>query len=117
MNENNTRVRGIIGYKMLEEVGGPPIFGRYALLIRPSDGEMRMVHYEGVAYKVTDDKLWCWTDYDDTQKHWSPAELTELCSDDNKVDLADWVRVFGSRLESNFAQISWWYNSGIQDND
>lgn len=100
------RTRGIIVYKMPEDVSGPD---SYALIIR-GNGEVRMVHSEGVAYKVSNEKPWCWNDWSITEKKWSPAELVELIDETQAVDLADWVRSFGARLESNFSQIAYWYN-------
>jgi hypothetical protein len=99
-----------IAWKMPEEVGGPPIFGRYALVVR-HDGDKtqcRMVHTEGVAYLVTDEKPWCWTDYDPDQKVWTMEELLALCTDDNAVDLTEWVYVRNPRTESNLFQLVWW---------
>ena len=99
------RTRGIIGHVMPDKVTGRG-YDKYLLVVRP-DGKARMVHTEGVAYEVTPDKPWCWTDYSDTEKKWSLEELTAL--DTHTADLADWVRVFGSRLESNFRLIRSWY--------
>lgn len=104
------RTRGIIGQVMPDEVnGGPNMADRYLLLVRP-DGEARMVHTEGVAYLVTEDKPWCWTDFSDAAKKWSLEELLALEGCEER-DLAGWVRTFGARLESNFAQIVRWYQS------
>jgi hypothetical protein len=109
MSENN-RPRGVKVYPMPEEVGGPAVFGVYALCIRTNGdtSEVRMVHYEGVAYAVRADKPWRWTDYRPC-KEWSVEELLQQAElQDRECDLADWVRTFGARLESNFHQIHWW---------
>jgi hypothetical protein len=112
-NESD-RSRGVVVYKMPEEIGGPAVFGVYALMVRHNDtgeidtSEVRMVHTEGVAYSVTDEKPWCWTDYDDTQKTWTPQELITAADGDKACDLADWVRTFGARLESNFRLCYGW---------
>lgn len=100
-----TRARGVTGYRMPPEVNGP-MGDRYLLLVR-KDGEMRMVHSEGVAYVVSDEKPWTWTDYADVEK-FAPEDLTRMRPFCEPVDLADWVRVFGARLESNFHQIHRW---------
>lgn len=102
-----TRSRGITVYPMPEAVGGPPIFGVYALLTR-HDGEVKMVHYEGVAYTVTDEKPWCWTDYDPSQPRFTPDELNEAIDPDTAVDLADWVRDHNARTAGNFSEIYYW---------
>lgn len=102
------RQRGILVTPMVDdEINGP--IDRYALIVRP-DGETRMVHYEGVSYLVTDEKPWRWTDYGDCPT-WTPAELAFQAEGLPTVDLADWVRTFGARLESNFSQIVWWFNA------
>lgn len=101
----DTRVRGIAVHPMPEEISGP--FDQYALLVR-EDGEMRMIHTEGVAYRVDAEKPWRWNDYSDTCPTFTPAELMEAALQAPTVDLADWVRTFGARLESNFYQIVRW---------
>jgi len=109
MNTNNDRPRGVTVYKMPPEVCGP--YDNYALTVyylnENGDMECRMVHTEGVAYLVTPDKPWRWTDYGECTEY-TMRELMDLCTLDNAVDLADWVRVFGARLESNFHQIYAW---------
>ena len=88
-------------------INGP--MDHYALLIRP-DGATRMVHYEGVAYLVTDEKPWRWTDYAPAQT-FTPGELEALSNEESwhERDLADWIKVFGARCESNFHQVARWY--------
>lgn len=106
----NTRPRGVVAYLMPEEVCGP--FDRYALVVRheadDSVRECRMVHTEGVAYLVTDEKPWKWDDYNEGASLWSMEQLMEACDGHKSVDLADWVRTFGARLENNFYQIYRW---------
>jgi sugar/nucleoside kinase (ribokinase family) len=109
------RIRGIEVYPMPEAVGGPAIYGTYALLIR-EDGEARMVHSEGVAYSVTDDKPWRWNDYLADCPEFTVAQLITLAVGPEPiapVDLADWVRTFGARLESNFHQIVRWNSEAV----
>lgn len=101
------RPRGVLVYPMPEEIGGPPVYGVYALLIR-ADGQTRMVHTEGVAYLVTDEKPWQWSDYIADLEAWSPSALIAAAKDTKPVDLADWIRAFGDRLESNFHQAYRW---------
>jgi hypothetical protein len=106
---SDNRQRGISLVPMPEAVNGP-MGDEYALLVR-SDGAMRMVHYEGVAYEVTDEKPWRWNDYAPCDV-FSPEELMRVVAGiEERVDLADWVRVFGARLESNFWQIVRWAES------
>lgn len=104
------RPRGVLVYPMPEEVCGP--FDRYALAVRDINGELelRMVHTEGVAYLVKNDKPWTWNDYDPSQRLYTVEELMELVDSTVAVDLADWVRQFGARLESNFYQVYAWCN-------
>lgn len=106
----DTRQRGIMVYPMPTEVAGSAIYGRFALLVR-SDGEARMVHPEGVTYVVSLEKPW--TVRSTSPRSREPVTLLHLMRialATQPVDLADWVRVFGSRLESNFYRISSWYN-------
>ena len=110
----NSRPRGVIVYPVPESIGGPAIYGRYALMVRPGpDGqpdlsEVRMVHTEGVCYKVTAEKPWRWTDYAECDL-FSPEELWfNVERPGEGVDLADWIRTFGARLESNFNLAYWW---------
>lgn len=109
---DNDRPRGVKVYPLPDEINGPHIFGTYALLIKDHD-QVKVVHTEGVAYKVADDKPWRWTDYDPEVATYTPRDLIEQVdtSDENAVDLADWVRSFGARLESNFSQIFHWATS------
>jgi len=103
------RNRGIVGRVIADEqITGP--YESYALFVRP-DGEMLMVQGpEGVGYRVRTDKPWKWNDYNESCPSYGPEELLEARTD-KEVDLADWIRVFGARLESNFAQIVHWWNS------
>lgn len=104
------RPRGTIAYRMPEEVCGP--IDRYALLVRDTGDavECMMLHYEGVGYLVTREKPWRWNDFDPEAQVWNMAELMALATEDNAVDIADWVRTFGARLESNFRQAYGWAN-------
>lgn len=107
---NNDRPRGVMIWPMPEEVCGP--FDRYALAVRDnSEGvQCRMVHTEGVAYLVTEEKPWQWNDYDPNAKVFTMQDLRDRIDPANGVDLADWVRNFGARLESNFRQVYAWIN-------
>lgn len=105
----STRTRGVVVRPMPLEVTGP--VDHYALIVR-EDGACRMVHSEGVAYEVTDDKPWRWNDFSDTCPTFTPAELITLAFTAPAVDLADWVRTFGARLESNFSLIRQWAIGG-----
>lgn len=112
---SDTRTRGIMVYPILsEDICGPENAGTYALLMR-DDGEVRMIHSEGVAYAVTADKPWRWNDYYADCPLFTVRELVALAFNSEPVDLADWIRVFGARLESNFHQIVHWYNEARVD--
>ena len=100
-----TRARGINVFPMPENVCGP--LDSYALLIR-SDGQMRMVHTEGVAYEVSNEKPWQWDDYSEDAEKFSPNTLEIFARNSEPVDLADWVRSFGMRLDHNFSLIHHW---------
>lgn len=105
------RPRGVKVYPLPDEANGPRVFGNYALLVRPDDPTtVRVVHTEGVAYKVTDEKPWRWSDHNADLRAWRPIDLVSITVGQNvqPVDLADWVRSFGPRLESNFHQVHWW---------
>ena len=102
------RNRGVVGYLMTDpEITGPENEGSYALFVR-EDGLMLMVHTEGVAYRVTDQKHWTWNDrgWGDPRSY-APDELLlqALREQAPLVDLAEHIRTFGARLESNFHQI------------
>lgn len=99
----DTRQRGIMVYPMPEEVCGG--YGQFALLVR-ADGEAKMVHTEGVAYGISAEKPWEIV----RGREFTLLHLMRLALMVQSVDLADWVRVFGPRLESNFYLISSWYN-------
>lgn len=105
----SNRTRGVQVFPLPEAASGP--FDSYALLIR-RDGQVRMVHSEGVAYSVTDEKPWKWNDYSADCPEFTPGELITLASTAQPVDLADWVHTFGARLESNFYMILHWNNEG-----
>lgn len=106
-----SRPRGCIVYKMPQEVGGPAAFGSYALAVR---GDVaRMIHHEGVAYLVTADKPWCWTDYQPDAPRFTVDQLKGYIDEANAIDLADWVRDHNARTDSNFAQIYYWINDEL----
>lgn len=109
-----SRPRGVTVWPMPEPVTGP--FSEYALLVRDnSEGlAVRMVHTEGVAYLVTDEKPWTWNDHDESVPKFTPSELIDMAAKVSEgVDLADWVRTFGARLESNFYQAYAWATEGV----
>ena len=100
------RQRGVTGQVMPASVTGP--VDSYALFVRP-DGRMLMVHREGVGYEVSDEKPWRFNDFDPSAPTFTPEDLLEVSLHSGVVvDLADWVRTFGARLESNFAQCHAW---------
>lgn len=111
---DRNRSRGVILHTMPgDEINGPA--EQYALLLRTNGDktQARMVCAEGVGYLVTDEKPWCWTDYDDTQPTFTLRQLLDIAASEEskEVDLADWVRVFGDRLENNFSLHYHWANS------
>ena len=102
------REHGVVGYIMTDpKITGPGNEGSYALFVR-EDGLTLMVHTEGVAYRVTDEKVWTWNDRGwDNPQPYGPKELYLIALREQAplVDLAEHVRTFGARLESNFHQI------------
>lgn len=100
----NDRPRGTFVFP-LPAASGP--LDSYALCIA-ANGASMMVHSEGVGYPVTDEKPWTWNDYQVGCESFTPAALAALALNAPAVDLADWVREFGARLESNFHQIRRW---------
>lgn len=122
MSDTTRTKSGVTVYVIPEDIGGPAILGKYALAMRTNpegDTELRMVHYEGVAYLVTDEKPWCFTDYDATQKFWTPAELIAAVATrfdaSAECDLADWVRDHNARTSSNYFQILQWATEYIKE--
>lgn len=75
------------------------------------DGHLYVVCNEGVGWEVTDKDplyldLYAHSEngisiFPTCQAKLSPAEVRELATD-QEIDLADLIRTFGSRLESNF---------------
>jgi hypothetical protein len=122
MYDNEDRPHGVTVYPMThnDAINGPVIAGRYALMVRRGpDGkidpsEVRMVHSEGVQYRVTDEKPWVWSDYapPGTVESFTPDELIQCI--DSSCDLADWIRTFGSRLESNFWLAYRWATENVK---
>lgn len=103
------RQHGITGRIMPASVCGP--VDSYALFVRP-DGRMLMVHREGVGYEVSDEKPWRFNDFDPSAPTFTPEDLLEVSLHSGVVvDLADWIRTFGSRLEVNFAKNYHWLAS------
>lgn len=103
----NTRSRGVVAYIMDDdEVTGPE--AAYAVVFNESATEARMVHTEGVSYLVNNDKPWTWNDYSSDAKKFTFEELLAMTETADQIDLADWVRTFGARLESNFYQVYKW---------
>ncbi|MFS0885276.1 hypothetical protein [Aeromicrobium sp. 179-A 4D2 NHS] len=76
---------------------------RYALGINPYTGETYLVHSEGVTYFVSHNKPFRFNSYDYLAKFWTLHDLVANFPllTGQACDLADWVRVFGGRLESN----------------
>lgn len=113
MRDNTDRPTGVTVYPMTHnpEVNGPTALGKYALMVRRTDdgkidpSEVRMVHSEGVAYKVTDEVPWVWTDYAEVES-FTPDDLIQCI--DREADLADWIRTHNARLESNFSLCYGW---------
>lgn len=62
-------------------------------------GDMWVICSEGVGWEVPDEGFSV-NDYDPDCPRWSKEELRGM-RDGLPVDLADWVRVFGARLETN----------------
>lgn len=111
MTNNNRPDSGIIAHIVQNaEVNGPT--DRYALLVRP-DGETRMVHYEGVAYYITEERPWTWNDFIPNPALFTPNDLTRMAQEENwpEVDLAKWCKVFGARNEANYQAVANWYRS------
>lgn len=105
---DSERPRGVLVYPLTDdEVSGP--MQSYALLVR-ADGQARMVHTEGVAYLVTEDKPWTWNDYNPAIPTFTVTELRARAEGVTPVDLADWVREHNARLEGNFALAYSWAN-------
>lgn len=94
------RKRGVLVYPLKEEFQ----YGddKYAVGINTKTSEVWMIHTEGVAYSVHHFKPWRFTDYSAIAPWYTVTQVLEMADYDNPVDLADWIREFGSRLESNF---------------
>lgn len=74
----------------------------YALGINPHTGETFMIHGEGVSYVVTHAQPFRFNDFNLSSPWHSVLTVRGWREGVEPVDLADWVRSFGSRLESNF---------------
>jgi hypothetical protein len=95
------RTRGTIVYPLAAAAYDVHTSDRYALGVNPNTGVTYLIHCEGVAYKVTLNKPWRFSDYSILAKWYGIKEVREMPVREG-VDLADWIRTFGARLESNF---------------
>lgn len=101
------RQRGTLVFPMPEGISGQ---GYKHAVLRNADGAVRMVNTEGVAYDVTDKEPWVWNDFIEGLPTYSPEELIAKSKTVEPVDLADFVRTFGQRLETNFFIHHRWAN-------
>lgn len=76
---------------------------RYALGINPYTGETFLINSEGVSYLVSHDRPFRFNDLNFLSKFWTLYDLVANfpLKTGDACDLADWIRVFGARLESN----------------
>jgi hypothetical protein len=95
------RTRGILVYPLAPAAYDVPTADRYALGVNQFTGETFLIHSEGVTYRVTHEKPWRFNDYSVVSRWFSVKEVREFPVL-HGVDLADWVRSFGQRLETNF---------------
>jgi hypothetical protein len=84
--------------------GNAPAYG-YALAEAP-DGRTYAICSEGVGWEVTEDRPLI-VDTFAGGYALSLSEVTDRAERGTDVDLADFVRTFGARLESNFFQWSY----------
>lgn len=84
------------------------------LLLRSPIGELALIGREGVGEAVSEDKGsipayvavgWMWTPFD------IPHEVIQNAFTGEGVDVADWIRLFGDRLDGN--AYSWRRFAGI----
>lgn len=77
-------------------------YDRYAVGVNPHTLEVYMVHTEGVTYRVSHGKPWRFNDFNLQSRFYTVLEVLEMRDLSHTVDLAQWIRQFGDRLESNY---------------
>jgi len=95
------RKRGIMVYPLKKEFREGE--DDYCVGVNPNTKEVFMIHRpEGVTYRVRHNKPWRFNDYNVVSSWHTVIEVLGMADWDNPIDLADMVRSFGARLESNF---------------
>lgn len=76
---------------------------RYCFGINPNTYECFMIHNpEGVHWYIGHYKPFRFNDHNARNRFYTLYEILELVDFDKPIDLADMIRTFGARLESNF---------------
>lgn len=102
---NNNRARGVIVYK-LHTPELEPYGDRYAFGYNPNTYAMFLIHDpEGVGYRIAHEKPFRFMDFSFNAQWFTPKELLDMVNWEDSIDLADLIRSFGARLESNFYQM------------
>lgn len=79
-------------------------FDHYAVGINENTGEIFLVHSDGVSYRVHHNRPFRFNDNNASAQFYNMWQILDMVDFDaeSEVDLADWIREFGARLESNF---------------
>lgn len=102
----STRTRGTLVFPIDPDLDQhrSALYGgdRYAVGINPHTGETFLIHSEGVIYTVGHNEPWRFNDNNVFEPFFTVIQVRSWREGVEPVDLADWVRSFGARLESNF---------------
>lgn len=97
------RKRGVMVYPLKREFREGE--EDYCVGVNPNTKEVFMIHRpEGVTYRVRHDKPWRFNDYNVVSSWHTVLEVLGMADWDSPIDLADMIRSFGARLESNHYQ-------------
>lgn len=96
------RKRGVMVYPVKREFIDSGT-ADYCVGVNPNTKEIFMIHNpEGVTWRVRHDKPWRFDDDNIISSWYTVMEVLGMADWENPIDLADMIRSFGARLESNF---------------
>lgn len=108
-DHESNRQRGVTVYPLHKSAyEGQGTFDKYVLGVNETTGEVYLIQVpEGVGYTVNHNKPWRFNDYNVLSKFHTVLEVLDLADYSQPRDLADCIRSFGARLESNFSRLAY----------